>query len=107
MSTRRCRAEQALRMRVNMSATGSVMLIPQYSLPAGFTHARDFAAQREVPETNAAQAELAQVRALAAAALAARDHPRAELRLPLGLLDPALLRHGPLPVRPRGRAVRR
>src|SRR5688572_28147167 len=95
MSTRRCRAEHALRMRVSMSATGSVIDI--YTsllwLPARLAHARDLALQREVSEADAAQPELAQHGTRAPAALTPRVDPHLELRLLLAPLDPRLLRH--------------
>src|SRR5215831_16029044 len=54
-------ANCALRMRVSMSAIGSVMLIvsPQ-ALPAGLHYARNLAAHRYVAQLVAAQAELAE-----------------------------------------------
>src|SRR2546422_6943503 len=71
MSTRRCPAWQALRTRVSMSATGSVMLIScSVLLPTGFAHAGNLPAQRELAETNAAQPELPERPATAAAPLA-------------------------------------
>src|SRR5262249_24956554 len=45
----------ALRMRVSMSAIGSVIMM----LPARFLHARDQALEAHVAEANAAQAEFA------------------------------------------------
>src|SRR5687767_11206323 len=93
MSTRRCPAEHALRMRVSMSATGSVRLIPSFPLPAGLAHARDFPPQGELTETDAAQPELPQDRAGAATALAAPHPPHLELRSTLGPLDPGSLCH--------------
>src|SRR5690348_9317900 len=81
MSTRRCFDPQALRMRVSMSAIGSLMLIgnpmssrirwtwrnesesvgPATCLPARLAHARDHALERELAEADTAQAEAAQV----------------------------------------------
>src|SRR5207253_7115363 len=81
MSARRWPAWQALRTRVSMSATGSVTLIsPSVLLPAGFAHAGNLPAQREIAETNAAQLELAQRAATAAAALAPVIAAHLELR---------------------------
>src|SRR6185503_17131610 len=80
MSTRRCFAPQALRMRVSISAIGSVMLIKSISsfyriqtksavrsvsarthrnewLPARLADARDIARERQVSETDSADAE--------------------------------------------------
>src|SRR5881628_479575 len=83
MSTRRCFAPQALRMRVSISAIGSVMLIKSFSsfyriptqgpqfaasagrvemngLPARLADARDVARQRHLSEADSADAEFAQ-----------------------------------------------
>src|SRR3982751_6101095 len=84
MSTRRCFAPQALRMRVSISAIGSVILINSFSsfyrippkygvrilcetrinewLPAGLADARDIARQRHLSETDSADAELSEER---------------------------------------------
>src|SRR3712207_921406 len=108
-STRRCFDPQAFRVRVSISAIGSVMLILPMSssgrisaagdapkvwgmvpgaaggrrpplrsavagrrvLPARLAHAGDHPLERELAEADAADAELAQVGARAAAALAA------------------------------------
>src|SRR5262245_9276792 len=90
MSTRRCFDPHALRIRVSISATGSVMLIDSSfssrirggrggtvvgllagRLPAGFANAGDHARERQVAEADAAHAELPQVCARTPAALAA------------------------------------
>src|SRR5207247_8158650 len=82
------------RTRVSMSATGSITLISRsVLLPTGFAHAGNFPAQRELAETNAAQPELAERPPAAAAALAPVVAPHLELRLPLDLFHPRLLRH--------------
>src|SRR2546426_9849130 len=94
MSTRRCPAWQALRTRVSMSATGSVrFILGVRPLPAGLTHAGDLAAKGQLPEADAAQLELAQRAAAATAALTAVVAAHLELRRPLYLFDPRLLRH--------------
>src|SRR5690348_11936650 len=94
MSTRRWPARHALRTRVSISATGSVTLIsPSVLLPAGLAHAGDFPAQRQLPEADPAQFELAQRAAGAAAALAPVVGPHLELGRPFRLLDPRLLGH--------------
>src|SRR5207245_6133328 len=92
MSTRRWPARHALRTRVSISATGSMTLI-SCPLPAGFAHAGNFPAQRKLTETDAAQLELAQRAAAAAATLAAVVAAHLELRPLLDSLDPRLLRH--------------
>src|SRR4030095_14558284 len=53
-----CPTIWALRMRTSMSAIGSLMLM-QVSLPAGLDHAGHLAAQREIAQLVAPQAELA------------------------------------------------
>src|ERR671925_775021 len=70
----------AFRMRVSMSAIGSVSI----GSPARFRHARDRALVREVAQADPAEAELAEDRARAAAPVAARvvAHPEL-LRAPL------------------------
>src|SRR3989442_8420213 len=97
MSTRRCPAEQAFRMRVSISATGSVRLIPSFPLPAGLAHARDFPPQGELTETDTAQAELAEHSARAPAPLAPAHGADLELGRALGALDPRSLCHVTLP----------
>src|SRR5579859_692199 len=96
MSTRSWNAVLALRMRVSMSATGSVvsMCLPlTYVSPRRLRDAGDLAHVRALAEADAAQAELAQVTARAAAQLAAVVLTHFELRLELGLLDQTRLRH--------------
>src|SRR5439155_22947928 len=94
MSTRRSPAWQPLRTRVSMSGTGSVMLMScSVLLPTGFAPAENLPAQRELAETNTAQPELAERPATAAAPLAPVVAAHLELRLPLDLLHPRLLRH--------------
>src|SRR3954469_7205375 len=115
MSTRRCFAPQALRMRVSISAIGSVMLINSISsfyrirpksavrsfrgthrnewLPARLADARDIARQRHLSETNSADAKLPQECAGSSAPSAAVVLTHAELRLPLALLHHGFTRH--------------
>src|SRR5213083_458564 len=77
-----------LRIRVNMSATGSVIDILDSSvLPACFGHAGDVAAERELPKADPAKLELAQVASWPPANLAAILSPSHELRLSLRLDD--------------------
>src|SRR5512138_3364049 len=61
-STFSWRAAEAFRMRVNMSAMGSVMLIARSPLPARLDDAGDLALQRALAEADAAHLELAQIR---------------------------------------------
>src|SRR6185503_18792937 len=93
MSTRRWPAVQAFRMRVSISATGSVMLMRGSPSPAGLAHAGDVPLQRELAETDPAEPELPEHRPHPSAALTAADPPRRELGGALGALDPARLRH--------------
>src|SRR5580698_6133552 len=93
ISTRRCFALTALRMRVSMSAIGSVIVIVCPRLPAGLAHARQEPVQCHVPEANSAQTELAQEGAGATAPLAAVVLPDGELGLALALLDHCLACH--------------
>src|SRR6266540_1698488 len=82
ISTLSCSALLALRMRASMSATGSVSI----GSPAGLGHARDDALVGEVAQADPAEAELAEDRARAPAAVAARVVPDTEPLRP-GLLD--------------------
>src|SRR5579859_5847440 len=89
MTALSCSALLALRMRVSMSAIGSVSI----GSPARFRHAGDCALVGEVAQADAAQAELAEHRARPAAAVAPRVRPRIELLRPLLLHDEARLCH--------------
>src|SRR5579875_3049218 len=96
--TRSCSALLALRMRVSMSAIGSVSTVSL--LPARLRHAGDRALVRELAQADAAQAELAEDRARTAAPVAARVVPHLELLgFPL-LDDERRLRHYWLPPSP-------
>src|SRR6266540_3100930 len=88
-----CIALLALRMRVSMSAIGSVCI----SLPARFGHAGDLALVREVAQADPAEAELLVDGARPAAAVAARVLPHLEARLALGLSHQGLLSHATRP----------
>src|SRR5690606_6641779 len=70
----------ALRMRVSMSAIGSVIMVVDL-LPRGLAHAGDLSLQGELAETATADPELAVVRARPTAELAAVVAPSRELRL--------------------------
>src|SRR5205085_7458971 len=79
-----------LRMRVSMSAIGSVIDIVDSwlsgrCLPARLGHARDVAAERQLPKTDAAKLKLTKEAARPTADLAAVAFARRELRLPLSL----------------------
>src|SRR5687767_3310258 len=96
MSTRRCFDPQALRMRVNMSAIGSVMLMVVALSPARLLDARDQPVQRQLAEADTADAELPNERAGPATALTAVVLAHHELRLALALLDHGFTRHSDL-----------
>src|SRR5690348_3315732 len=79
-STSCLRARIPLRMRARRSAMGSVIDMV-YSSPARLDDARDIAAQGELAEAQPAHLELAEIRARAAAALAAALDAHLELLL--------------------------
>src|SRR5260370_4613319 len=92
MSTRVCLAVTALRIRVSMSAIGSVIVqlsslnselcsLKSGALPAALRHAGDIAFERELAEAQAAQRELPHVGARPAAQAAAVAQPNLVLRL--------------------------
>src|SRR5262245_22027857 len=97
MSTLGNFARTPFRIRVIMSATGSVMFIGFFlwtpRLPAGLDHSGDLPGQCILAEADAAQLELSEMAprptALAAPAVAADS----ELRCPLGLGNERQLRH--------------
>src|SRR4029078_13532252 len=91
-----CIALLALRMRVSMSAIGSVCM----ALPARFGHAGDLALVRELAQADPAEAELLEDRARPAAAVAARVLAHLVARLALGLRGQGLLSHS-VPLSPR------
>src|SRR5271168_453342 len=66
ISTRSCRAIAPLRMRVSMSAIGSVIM----RSPARLDHAGDFPAKCEHPKANPAELELSVISSRTAAYLA-------------------------------------
>src|SRR6185295_2908707 len=74
-SVRSWRASAALRMRVSMSETGSVIM----SSPARLDYAGDLALESEDPQTNATKLEVAVVGARASAHLAAVAVARGKL----------------------------
>src|SRR5436305_1388219 len=84
----------ALRMRVSMSATGSVMTMdaPPPS-PGRLRDAGDLPRVRQLAETDAAQHESAEHGSLPSAPLAPRIGAHAELGAPPLLVHQCLLRH--------------
>src|SRR4051812_3212715 len=93
MRTSSCIATLALRMRVSMSAMGSVMVIVGLPSPARLGDARDLAGVHELAQAEPAQPELAVHGARPAAAAAPRVGPHLVLGLALLLLDQRLLGH--------------
>src|SRR5881227_2316135 len=89
MSTFSCSARLALRMRVSMSAIGSLRM----GLPARLHDAGHLALERELAEAQTTHLELPEVGARPATELAAVVRTRRELRFPLGLHDERGLRH--------------
>src|SRR5690348_3142913 len=89
MSTNGRSMATALRMRVSMSAMGSVIM----KSPARLLHSGNQSIQRHVPETQPAQLELAVYGAGPAAQLAAPLAPAREFRLPVRLFDFRFARH--------------
>src|SRR5271169_474562 len=86
-----CSALLALRMRVSMSAIGSVST--SSLLPARLRHAGDDALVREIAQADAAQAELAEDGARPPATVAARVVADRVLLRTLLLDDERCLRH--------------
>src|SRR5439155_26883288 len=89
-----------LRMRVSMSAMGSVIMMRP---PTRLRHAGNLAGVDHLAEADAAQAELAVHRARTTATTAPRVGPHLELRLALLLLDERLLCHYCCPSRLNGK----
>src|SRR3954447_10707799 len=93
MRTVSCMATLPLRMRVSMSAMGSVMVMPEPPSPARLRHTRDLPRVGEVAQADAAQPELAEHGARPAATAAPRVRLHLVLGLALLLLDESLLGH--------------
>src|SRR3954470_8395758 len=92
--TSSCCTTLALRMRVSMSAIGSVIVIARLPLsPARLRDAGDLARVNHLPEADAAEPELAEHRARPAATAAPRVRAHLELGLALLLLDQSFLCH--------------
>src|SRR5579875_162329 len=89
--TRSCSALLALRMRVSMSAIGSVSTAPP--LPARLRHAGDRTLVRQLAQADPAEAELAKHRARPAAPVAAGVAAHRELLRSSLLDDQGLLGH--------------
>src|SRR4051812_42637283 len=82
ISVRSCSALLALRMRVSMSATGSVSI--SSLLPRALRHARDDALVGEFPQADPAEPELLEDGTRTPAAVAAGVVAHLELRGPCG-----------------------
>src|SRR4051812_37373553 len=103
MRTSSCSTTLALRMRVSMSAIGSVMVIASPPSPAGLLDPGHLAEVHHVAQAHAAEAELAEHGARPAASVATRVRPHLELGLALGLVDERLLGHSYCPSRLNGK----
>src|SRR5512145_2389725 len=86
-----CSARLAFRMRVSMSAMGSVSM--SSSLPARLRHAWNRALMRKLAQTDATQPDLPIHRTRATVAVAARVRTHLVLRLALLFDDERLLGH--------------
>src|SRR5438067_4287842 len=91
ISARSCSALLALRMRVSMSATGSVSM--SFLLPRAFRHAWDHALVGELAQTDPAEPELLEHGARPPTTVAAGVVPHLVLRRPGGFHSQRLLRH--------------
>src|SRR5271170_1620026 len=99
ISARSWRASAALRMRVSISAIGSVIIGIPLESPARLDHARDFSTEREHAKAHTAKLELPVVAASAAAHLATAAVTDRELRCPIQLCELTSTRHRPSPSR--------
>src|SRR3954470_3488627 len=97
ISARSCSALLALRMRVSMSATGSVSIL-SLLLPRALGHAGNDALVGELPQADAAEPELLVDGARPPAAVAAAVLARRVLLRPGGLDHEGLLRHLRIPL---------
>src|SRR5437763_9390646 len=88
-----CIATLALRIRVSMSAIGSVIVIAVPLSPARLGDAGQLAVVRQLAETDAAQPELAEHGARSSTPAAPGVRAHLELGLALLLLDQCLLGH--------------
>src|ERR1051326_5918559 len=86
----------ALRIRVSMSATGSVIIARPPS-PRRLRHAWDLTGMGHLTQADATQAEVAVHRPRTATPPATCVHAHLELRLALLLVDEGLLRHALTP----------
>src|SRR5262245_22023002 len=93
MRTLSCSATLALRMRVSMSAIGSVIVIVRLPSPARLRDTGHFAGVHHLAQADAAEPELAEVRARAPATAAPVVRAHLVLGLALLLLDECFLRH--------------
>src|SRR4051812_19085278 len=88
-----CMATLALRIRVSMSAIGSVIVIGAPPSPAGLRDTGQLTGVRQHAHADAAQPKLAVHRVRPAAAAASGVRPHLELGLALLLLNECLLCH--------------
>src|SRR4051812_21835755 len=97
ISVRSCSALLALRMRVSMSATGSVSTVSSCLLPGALCHAGDDALVGELPQADPAEPELLEDGTGPSALVTARVVAYLELRRPGCHDDERLLRHYAVP----------
>src|SRR6266516_4394690 len=88
-----CSALLALRIRVSMSAIGSVIVIARVLLPRALGHTWDRPFVRELPQADAEEPELLEDGARTPAAVAPRVAANLVLLRPCGLRNQRLLRH--------------
>src|SRR3954453_19012143 len=93
MRTSSCIATLALRMRVSMSAMGSVIVMCSLPSPAGLLETGNLSCVSHVTQADPAQVELAVHRVRATALLAAGVGPNLELRRLIRLVDERLFGH--------------
>src|SRR5215212_512510 len=98
MVTAGCRACRPLRIRVSMSAIGSVSISSCLPSPTGLRHTGYFTAQGQFPEADSAQPKLPNEGTRPAAHLAAAVLLHFEAGRPLRFDDHGLLRHGFAPL---------
>src|SRR5687768_11547082 len=106
IATASCLEDTAFRMRVSISAIGSVMFTAKLSLPARLGHAGDLPLQRELAEANAAHSKLPDEPARPAAETAAVALAGRELVRPGGPDDGRNLCHACAPTGPLRTAYR-
>jgi hypothetical protein len=93
MSAHLCPAAPAFRIRVSISAIGSVIMVEFDPLPACFPDARNFALKRLLSETNPAESEFSDEPARTSAPVAAITMPARKLGLAIISFDQSFPGH--------------